>query len=760
MYLAGAGPQFGENRPLKELDPGAEAWQSEAWLLIEHDALLIDHRIPLWDPYDGYGAPFAASAQPQPLYPLTILAALHPSPRMWSWYVVARLFVAAFFAALFVRFYGGRFAALAAGLVSAFAGYYLLYYGVPHLSVETLLPAALWSTEWLIRRPGAAPVAALGAVAGCIYLGGMPESAAVVLLATSLYFAVRNLGREPIPWPYARVAAFAAANVLGIAIGAVMLLPFIEYLPYAIDTHRTAPIGLGYDGLSLGRTIFQKLVPLAYGPPLNTITDIAGNGYSGVRGWFGATTAVFAIAALFNALRRRGPLPTSQGPVLALCVVFVCALGKSMGAPWINWIGALPVLRLIGFTKYDEVVIDVSAALLCGFGIALFERGRMPDRWILPASIGTVAVALFLGYSRALTVAPPTEHAIFLYGSTAFAVALLILIVVVERVPRAAPHAAAILCGLVILDAIGNYYAPMYGHVATIPPVTRNPYAGAPFVAALRAADRSGLRVMGTGGPLWPNWAGAMRLDDPEALNGMYPAHYIPFLNAFLQDRAADSRDLLDRFDSSGNPSLVTAGARRWMTLSSVGYLVLRADQSLSDPHLRLIYDRDVRIYAYDAPLPRASIFHRATWVPAASALDALADPRTDVTQTIVLTGNAPDNPPPVPNAPAAAESARIVERGVAGATIEADLHGPGYVMLNDTWYPGWEARVDGVAQPILEADYLFRAVRVDGGHHRIEYAYRPASAEIGMALTALGILAAAGLGVLSRRRSRRIVAA
>jgi hypothetical protein len=61
LYATGAVPTATEARPLKELDPGGADWQSEAWLRIEHDARFVDHRIPWWDPYDGYGQPFAAA---------------------------------------------------------------------------------------------------------------------------------------------------------------------------------------------------------------------------------------------------------------------------------------------------------------------------------------------------------------------------------------------------------------------------------------------------------------------------------------------------------------------------------------------------------------------------------------------------------------------------------------------------------------------------------------------------------------------------
>jgi len=43
----------------------------------------------------------AAAVQPQPFYPLTTILAIHPSPRGYAWWVVARLFLAGFFAALF-----------------------------------------------------------------------------------------------------------------------------------------------------------------------------------------------------------------------------------------------------------------------------------------------------------------------------------------------------------------------------------------------------------------------------------------------------------------------------------------------------------------------------------------------------------------------------------------------------------------------------------------------------------------------------------
>ncbi len=766
LYASGAVRAQPSAAPVKEADPGGADWQSEAWLRFEHDALFVAHRAPWWDPYDGYGQPFAAAQASQPFFPLTLAAAVAPSPRMWNVYIVARLFLAGAFAGLFLLFYGGRCAALASGVATAFAGYYLLYYSMPHLSVETLLPAVLWSTEWLIRRPGIAAFCVLSSFIGMLHLGGMPESAAITVGVATVYLLIRVAMDAPTRVPFARIGIFAGANVLGAGIGAAMLLPFIDYLPSAFDTHRGGgpPVGLGFDGYGAARAVFQRLAPLSYGPPYNSVTDRSFTGYSGLRGWFGTGAAVGASIALLSLFRptRERTASAHTGAIVALAVLGIGMLAKSVGSPWINWIGWLPALRLIVFPKYGEVVIDVAAALLCGLGIAAFERGRRPEPWVPMTALAAVALGLTLGFRAALAVVPETVHASFLYGSAAFAVVVLTLLgIVLFARPQLT---AALFATLVCVEAIANYYVPMYGFVASIPRDAANAWAGAPYVTALHRIDADGRRVLGAGGMLWPEWAGAMRLDDPAALDAMYPSRFLPFVGNFLHPRIPSSRDLLDRFDGSGDSPLTTHDAERWMTLSSLGFVVLPAGADLPDRHFTRVYDADARIYAYDAPLPRASIFHHVRIARNdRAALALLRDPAVDVRDTLILSEPAGAAQTATSNASfSPAEGAHITGRDVTSVDIDATLASPGFVMLNDTELPGWIAAVDGAPAPILHADYLFRAVHVTSGRHHIRFAYRSAADRNGAAITALSVIAlalTATFAWLRRRRSFRTAA-
>lgn len=76
------------------------------------------------------------------------------------------------------------------------------------------------------------------------------------------------------------------------------------------------------------------------------------------------------------------------------------------------------------------------------------------------------------------------------------------------------------------------------------------------------------------------------------------------------------------------------------------------------------------------------------------------------------------------------------------------------WLFIARSWYPGWQVRIDGEKTDILRADYLFMAVAVPAGSHKIELFYQPISFQIGRLLSICSILVIIAAGfVLKKQR-------
>ncbi len=121
--------------------------------------------------------------------------------------------------------------------------------------------------------------------------------------------------------------------------------------------------------------------------------------------------------------------------------------------------------------------------------------------------------------------------------------------------------------------------------------------------------------------------------------------------------------------------------------------------------------------------------------------LDLVAEGRLDV----VVEGPHPSGFSPGRVLRASREAERV--------QVEAESSGPGLLVMNDAWAPGWKATIDGAPVPILPADVVARAVAWPAGRHTLEMRYEMPGLRAGLWISALGALALAGLLVASVAR-------
>lgn len=73
--------------------------------------------------------------------------------------------------------------------------------------------------------------------------------------------------------------------------------------------------------------------------------------------------------------------------------------------------------------------------------------------------------------------------------------------------------------------------------------------------------------------------------------------------------------------------------------------------------------------------------------------------------------------------------------------SVQTDSEREEVLVLNDQYYPGWKAYVDGRETRILRANCFMRAIRVPAGKHLVEFAYLPISFFAGLTICALTFL-------------------
>jgi hypothetical protein len=174
--------------------------------------------------------------------------------------------------------------------------------------------------------------------------------------------------------------------------------------------------------------------------------------------------------------------------------------------------------------------------------------------------------------------------------------------------------------------------------------------------------------------------------------------------------------------------------------LMNVRYILTSPNRAVNDPKYRLVFREDLAVWENTRALPRAFAVHRAVvGKDIAGILEYMTSPSFDMSGEVVL--EAPAAPARFPRTGAAADRVTITRYEPDDIDISAELDGSGWVVVSNTWYPGWRASVDGREVPLLRADASVMAIPVPDGRHAVTLRYRPASFARGMLLTLLGLL-------------------
>jgi membrane protein YfhO len=671
--------------------------------------------IPLWNPHAYTGVPFFGNGQSALLFPLTWLPAVMPAAiavTVVSW---LRLFGIGLATYWFLR-------TLAISPVPALTGSWTFMLSATVIgwlqwtlaSTLMFLPALLAATERLRRAPGRRTMAVLALLVALDLCAGYPQATLHALIVTTAWALTRCVGAGAPTF----VARYAGSVALGLSLAAVQVLPFAEYVRessvFAYRGQWTLPL------YTSGATAATFVMPYFYG----TGAESWGRWqFNILTGWVGIVPLAVLPIAVVAAWRWPGGRLFLGLAALALALHY--------GAPGLAALAELPGLSL-GTNLRLMPLIAFALATLAAFGL---ERLRDPSaphpglRWAVCLWFALVVGLSFLAVvvhqaepgARALSFPLPAQYAVAL-------VALTIVTVVVARVlaggiaPGRAMPALAML-QLTSLLPLAATYNPSVDRASF--------YPSTPAIAHLQREAADGSRV------LMPGHVGLVYgLFEAHGYDGLTPRRLEEVAGSVGSGRALLSGLLENPVALHGSEPLTPA--RLWISpvfdLVGVRQALLPPGTSTPRPKLGVAYDGpDGRVFRNEAALPRAFLVGRGRCVDDRQARSLIAARAVDFRQEVLLAdcGEAAPAAEPDPGA-----SARITGYGPHAVQIRAVTDRPAYLVLTDTWYPGWAARVDGREVRLWRANHAFRAVSVPPGEHLVEFRYEPGWLTLGLAIS------------------------
>jgi hypothetical protein len=682
-------------------------------------------RLPLWNPTLYGGAPFIGDIQAGFLYPPNLaLFLLNPAFPYTSLQTLAILHLFWGGLGMYVllrtlQFEGrdgmhiSRPAALFGALAFSLCDPLFIHLGNLNLiAVLSWLPWVLaaysraladagkdWRAGW-----GWATLAGLLLAVGSY--AGHAQSTLYLCMALGLYTLGWLINRWPSVWH--GLALGAATLLTAVLLMGPILLPAFEMTRYSVRAEFT----------------YQEAVAYSLAP-VQALVGFVTPGFFG-RG-----------PALHWSLWERVELPYLGVPVLILAVGGLLLTPHARRRYLWVWAGIAVFGLLLSLGVYG-IVHGLLTWLL-----PLFDQFRAPARALILWALGMCVLAA-AGFDAALQRGETVVRAAGAFGAFVrwgaillgvVAVPLSLLALFLTQADETA-FLRASLAALALVLALGAWLAT-WGVLAAVRRGSMGATLGGALLIAVLFLELAAAGAYTDISPTDPTLGfehaeiveflrsdpGLFRIDTDTDIAGLWQPDTAALFG--LQDVHGVANPLLLRSVRDFQQSTGGRQTRRY-DLLNVKFVLARAGTPLPEGKFERVLEPAGELELYR----NVDFAPRAWWSPAAVDLDNLE----------------------LPEQPLAAE---VTSYAPAAIDVHVEAPDVGYLVLSETWYPGWTATVNGEDTPIKMVNGVFRAVGVPAGTSQVSLHYRALSWIWGLALAAVGLVLVVLAGVVGRRDKR-----
>jgi hypothetical protein len=173
----------------------------------------------------------------------------------------------------------------------------------------------------------------------------------------------------------------------------------------------------------------------------------------------------------------------------------------------------------------------------------------------------------------------------------------------------------------------------------------------------------------------------------------------------------------------------------------------------------REVYSDDaMRVLENTAAFPRAFLVPSARIAPSlGTALSQMVHQPFQPDQEVILADDTMTQSVGLAAERGGHGTATVTDYGPNSVRVHTSADGDAWLVLSDTYYPGWTASVDGKPAGVLRGDVLFRVVPVPAGEHEIVLQFQPTSVKLGAIISLISLVVLViGLVVAGKAARRR----
>ncbi len=746
-------PMFhAEGLPIQNMNFADVVVQYYPYYIFNYNSL-HNLQLPLWNPYGAGGVPHLANMQSSIFYVLAWPVYLFGFTgfsllAMYS----AKFFLAGISSYYYLRSLKLRFSPALTGAIGfMFFNFYIVWFHWPIVDFLFILPASFYIIERLVSdgARGLRYYLAIAVLTAVCMFSCNPDGYAYLLVFAAAYFLFRaRAGRLRIPDAFDIVKNAAAFSILGVGLSSIQLLPFVEYL---LNSYAWADRTAGVANYLPWQAMIMNLMPDYYGTGalyLKTPFYADFTLYQSSAGYAGITLACLAVFAVLAKYRDR--------LVAYYLLTTVWATGVIYHAPLIYDITTrLPPFSLL-YNSRLLFLLGFNTIVLGSIGLneILDKLSDKADanlaKKILASCLLVLLAFLFLAYANG----PFLEtHYYFREG-----VGLIQAISI------------AVTCALILATFLILYYLAKPGRMRKLAVISLIILlfleTGGHAMLYLPSVSQD---TLSDGNDPFNLIDGPGNLDratciDPVNHLSVYPVNIQMIYGVYdIRNYDAIEVDLYKRLlEACTNHTLsgkdLDGVNKNFLDFMGVRWVYSGVDLSeypgFNRTGLKLVKSYPgYYLLENGGALPRAFMAYSAAFsTNGSSMLARLSDPSADWTAPLLVYGDEKTI-----EYPGGTSTVTVTGYEPTDVRIQVNASSPGFLVLTDTYYPGWNAYVDGKKAEILRADYAFRAVHLGPGTHAVEFKYQPLSFYAGALVSGLSLIALLAVALVAYRRKDKV---